>query len=251
MIVEFIGPSGSGKTTLAREVARLGAAHGFVEASDVVVGRARMQRLSNSTARNMVADLSALIEIPRLDPDRRAFVRYALASLGGSLPVSIRMFNYGRSVIRRTGMDSIAQRTAPDRIVLADEGVLLSVYLLFVYGNRSHDVEELAGFLDVAPLPDRVIHVRAPVATLEERAVSRSDPRPDIVDRRLRADRTVLDRAIETFDALAASPNLADRVHTIENSNGSPERLAELAGELVETIDGWRAEILGMNGDER
>lgn len=218
MIVEFIGASGSGKTTLARGVAQhLAAVEDCTTASDLVLDRWKLKRISHSTMQNVIADIGSFVDLPRLSSDERAFLRYAFRRLSLHRPIGLQTLNYYRSVVRRTGMNSYAHRVGSGRIVLADEGLVLVAYLLFAYGGASFDDRDLAKFASVVPLPDRIVHVKAPVELLIERAISRADRRRELTvsDRRVLQDR--LARAADLFDRLALVPSIHNRVISVEN----------------------------------
>lgn len=236
MIVEFIGASGSGKTSLARQVARyLEEDHSAVLASDLVLRRLRLEKVAAPTVRNVLADLSAVMEMRRLDAKQRTFLAYALRWLKRHRPKSLQTLNYARSIVRRLGVDGIARRRGRRMVVLADEGIVLVAYLLFVYGNTGYDDDDLAEFAGMAPPPDRIVHVRAPLDSLVSRTLSRIDP-----PRELRApdEKTIarfLGSAADMFAKLVTTPQLRDRVIEVENLGGADGQQA-LAATIANSI---------------
>lgn len=237
VIVEFIGASGAGKTSLARDVARmLEETHDVVTASDLVLGRLRLAQVAAPTARNLVADLSALVELLRLTREHRAFLAYALRRLSRHRPKSLQTLNYVRSVIRRLGMDRIVRRRGREMVVLADEGILLAAYPLFVYGEAGFDKDDLAEFAGLAPLPDRIVHVKAPIDSLLQRTLSRRHPPRELRARNEETVRQFLCNAVEMFDELVTTPPLRDRVLEVENVGGADFARRQLAARLADNI---------------
>ena len=97
---------------------------------------------------------------------------------------------------------------------------------------------ELEEFAHLAPTPDRIVYVKAPIDALVERATSRPDRRRQLAGR----DRDVIEqslrRATSLFDGLAATPSLRDRVIIVDGSDGTLDddrQLMALADELRST----------------
>lgn len=246
MIVEFIGASGSGKTSLARNVARsLEETHAVVTASDLVLGRLRMEDIVAPTARNIFADLSAVVEMLRLNGEQRRFLAYAVRRLRRHRPKSLQTLNYVRSIVRRLGMDGIARRRGQHMVVLADEGIVLVAYLLFVYGNTGFDEDDLAEFAEVAPLPDRIVHVKAPLESLVHRTRTRPDPPRELRFRDEETVRRFLDSAAGMFRKLVRTPPLRDRVLEVENPGGYVTE-KELAAMVADSIRGLGGRVGGL-----
>lgn len=245
MIVEFIGSTGSGKTRL------IAAVHGLLEESEDVVrssqlmlGGVGLSRVEHATVRNIVEDLNGLAEFPRLESGERAFLTYAAKRLAARRPLTLQTMNYLRSAIRVVGVLSIASRRGGKRIVLVDEGTVLSAYGLLVYGSSSPSANELARFADIVPLPDLIIYVRAPLDDLLRRTAARPDrPRelrggdPSLVSSRL-------ERAITVFDQLVSLGPIRDRVVEVENAGNEADKWTA----LVDRVGGAILEFRGAQG---
>lgn len=218
MIVEFVGSSGAGKTTLASEVRRrLAGQVQVVTSYELAAGLVGLRQVEHSTIRNLVQDLLAMPFFAGSLARHRAFVAYALRAVvrrSGSLLLAT---NYVRSLVRRIGSYEIARRYGQDRIVLADEGTVLSAHLLFVFTQDEPDQEEIEVFARLVPLPDLVVCIQAPLDNLVQRSLQRSD-----APRELRAEdeQTMekhLRRASGLFDRLAETDRLRDRVLVVAN----------------------------------
>jgi hypothetical protein len=133
-------------------------------------------------------------------------------------------------------MHHLAGARAEGTIVLSDEGTILSAYNLLVGGHPRAGETELADFARLVPLPDVVVHVRAPVETLVERATSRPDPRRQHVGKDAAAVEADVRCTVELFDALVTMPRLRGRVTTIESSNLDQDGRSQLADELAERL---------------
>lgn len=115
--------------------------------------------------------------------------------------------------------------------MLADEGVLLVAYLLFVYGSGAFEGGDIDEFVAHAPLPDLVVHVSASPQRLKERASARSRPRRELADP-FEADRS-LRVASELFEALAGHERIRSRLVRVDNSGESLEELGPLVDRIV------------------
>jgi hypothetical protein len=206
MMVEFVGATGAGKSTLAGEARRhLAPEVDVVDARDLVAEKLGLRPLQHPTLRNLVADLGALPQLLLAWRRHRSYLAFVLRMLGRQGRVTLQTLNYLRSVVRKLGVYEIARRGASDRIVLVDEGTLHSAHLLFVYADSEFGAGDLARFAELVPLPDCVVHVKAPVQELAARTRLRPDP-----PRELRAGREgevggCLERACEVFDGVVAA----------------------------------------------
>jgi hypothetical protein len=236
VIVEFIGASGSGKTSLARNVVQLlEETDDAVMASDLVLRHLHLGKVTARTARNVVADLNSVVEMLRLNGEQRTFLAHALRTLNRHRPRSFQTLNYVRSVVRRLGMDGIARRRGRHMVVLADEGIVLVAYLLFVYGSTGFNEDDLAEFASIAPLPDRIVHVKAPLESLVQRTLSRPDPPRELRGRDKETVTRFLGSAADMFASLVTTPALRDRVVEVENLGDANGRKV-LAARIVESI---------------
>ena len=94
-------------------------------------------------------------------------------------------------------------------------------------------------------MPDVLIHVRAPLSVLVERAVARPDGRRELTGADAAQVRQLLARADDVFTALAATPALRDRVLVVDNPSGplADQRLVgrRMAAMLSDIETGHRA----------
>ena len=246
MIVEFIGCDGAGKTTLSRMLQ----AHGIpgrrvVSMPDLVLDRPALRRVVHPTAVNLVQDVCGLPYFAGAFPRRRAFVGLAARTLARYAPTTFDRLNEMRGVVRTVGMFELARRRARDRIVLSDEGTVLTTYF-FALGDADLDRDELERFARLVPRPDRLVYVKAPVSALVERAASRPDPRRHHAGRdRAQIERRVR-RTADVFERVAASPALRDRVIEIENGDSDETRRRQIVEGLAATL-GHVAELSGSH----
>ena len=236
MIVELIGSAGAGKTTLRRLLCDRGIrGHDVVAMPDLALDRALLRRITHPTAINFVQELRGLPFFLGAFPREREFIAFARSMLWRHRSTFERL-NGLRGIVRKVGMYHLAGARAEGTIVLSDEGTILSAYNLLVGGHPRVGETELADFARLVPLPDVVVHVRAPVETLVERATSRPDPRRQHVGKDAAAVEADIRCTVELFDALVTMPRFRGRVTTIESSNLDQDGRSRLADELAERL---------------
>ncbi|HEX6579562.1 MAG TPA: hypothetical protein VF195_01630 [Actinomycetota bacterium] len=247
MIVEFIGATGAGKSTLARELLRRGLESGSVRmATDLVIDRPGRRWVENPHAVNLLADAAALPPFLRSFHDHRAFVRFAFRRLRHHAPSTFAKANYLRNVVRKVGVHELTRWADPSVTFLNDEGTILIAYQLFVYSDAAPTPSEIERFSRLVPLPDLVVHVKAPTDLLVERAMIRPDVRRELAGQDEERIGSWIRRAITVFDALAESEAIRDRVVTIELADASPEGLDRAVGRLRDAVE-TRARALGSS----
>lgn len=241
MIVEFIGCSGAGKTTLMHAVREcVSVPDSVVTAWDLVIDRPGRRWVTNQPAINLIADATALVPFARCYRSNREFFSFALRRLMAHAPSTFAKLNYTRNVIRKVGIHELAKRRAIDRTVLVDEGTVLIAYQLFVYSPAPYSPADVEQFARLVPAPDLLVHVKAPLPTLANRSMSRSDQRRELKGRDRQQVREFIERADELFDALAATDALRDRVLVVENPDGSPEVRRLVAQRIATGIEGFK-----------
>jgi thymidylate kinase len=236
MIVELIGCTGVGKTTVMRGLR----AHGIGELptrtmGELVLDRPALRRVAHPTAVNVAQELYALPALAVALRRRRAFLAFASRNLLRHAPSPAERLSRVRAIVRRTGMFEVASRPAhAGELVLSDEGTVLLAFM-FPLDGRPYDTEELARFAKLVPLPDLVVHVRAPLDLLVRRARARTDRGRQLGAMDADELELLLRRTSEVFDTLAGTAPVRDRVVTIDGSLGS-EALPGLAATLADRL---------------
>ena len=235
MIVELIGCDGAGKTTLGRmlvEPGVLGAR--AVGMADLVLDRPGLRGITHPTVRNVAQELAGLPFLLRALGRRRAYLAFARRMHKRYAPSAYHRLNGMRGIVRRVGMYDLARSRATDRIVLSDEGTVLSAYL-FALTHVDLDRSHVARFAELVPAPDTMIYVRAPLDALVERALARPDTRPQHSGKSRSEVARTIGRTVDVFDLVAGLAPLRDRVLVVENDGDrdSLDRLcAGIAAEL-------------------
>lgn len=264
MIVEFVGSTGAGKTTLASEVQRKLAEQAPVVSSfDLAADLLGLRRVTHPTARNLIQDLVGLPFFLWSLRRHRAFVSFALKTLAREFKFSFVTVNYLRSIVRKIGMYELIKRYNHGQIVLVDEGTVLSAYLLFVYARDISSQQELEKFASLVPLPDLVVYIKAPMDSLVQRSLQRSDPRREMRSKDPKAVEEYVRRAAEMFDRLTQTERIRDRVLVVANPASTEvqrsllaEGIArfilntEPAGEQMSTLPTGRIEPSSMIGEK-
>ena len=143
-------------------------------------------------------------------------------------------------------MHELTRRADPAVAFLNDEGTVLIAYQLFVYSDAAPTPSEIERFAGLVPLPDLVVHVKAPTDLLVERATTRPDVRRELAGLDGERIGSCIGRAISVFDALARSDAMRDRVVTIEFEDASPEGLDRAVEQLRDAVE-TRARALGSS----
>lgn len=232
MIVELIGCDGSGKTTLGRMLAGQGGfgARGVLMA-DLVLDRPGLRGIAHPTARNVAQEVAGLPFLLSGLRRRRTYLAFARSMHAHYAPSLYHRLNGMRGIARRVGMYELARSRAADRVVLSDEGTVLSAYL-FALTDVELDRSDLSRFCELVPTPDAIVYVKASVEALVDRALSRPDRRPQHVGRSREEVRRTIARTMEVFDLVADSPRLRDRVLAVEN-DGDRDSLARLCAGIA------------------
>lgn len=234
MIVEFIGCAGAGKTTLRRTLCDRGIDGSRVVAMpDLLLDRALLRRIEHPSEQNVVQEIGSfpfLLGAWRRNRDFFAFARRMLFRDGVT---TYDKLNTLRGIARKVGMYHLAMNRAPSSIVLSDEGTLLSAYNLFVLTNAEFGRPEIETFAQLVPLPDRIVYVRVPVATLVERAATRPDARRQHRGKDVSDIERDIRRTVDLFELIATTPVLDGRVITVENDNGDEASRREVTEKVA------------------
>jgi thymidylate kinase len=173
----------------------------------------------------------------------RDFVRFAFDRLRHHAPSTFAKVNYLRNVVRKLGIHEMARKADPRTTFLVDEGTILIAYQLFVYSDAPFSEADLERFVRLVPLPDLVVHVKAPIDVLQERALTRPDRRRELARKSGDEVQRRIAQAVELFDALAEIEPIRDRLLTVEIADDSPAGLdaavRKIAGSLAGTDAGW------------
>jgi thymidylate kinase len=239
MIIEFIGATGAGKTTLARGLRHRGIPARRVRmATDLVTDRLGRRSIEDPHTINLLADVSALPWFVRAFDRDRDFVRFAVDRLWHHAPSTFAKANYLRNIVRKLGMDEMARRADPRTTFLVDEGTILMAYQLFVYSDAPTTQADLERFVRLVPLPDLVVHVKAPIDVLLRRASTRPDRRRELARKDADEVERRIGQAVELFDALAKIAPIRDRLLTVEIADDSPEHLDRAVREIAGSLAG-------------
>jgi len=237
MIIEFIGSTGAGKTTLISEVQRrLAEQAQAVPSFDLVADLLRLRHVTNPTVRNLIQDLVGLPFFIGSLYQHRAFVGFALKTLARHKSYTFFTANYLRSIVRKIGTYEIFKRYNHNRIILVDEGTVLSAHLLFVYTRTIYSQEDIETFASLVPLPELVVCIRAPVDNLAQRSLKRSDAPKEIRWKNQKLVEKHVSRAAKMFDQIAETKEIRDRVLVVANPVSTDEERGVVADRIAKFI---------------
>jgi thymidylate kinase len=224
VIVEFIGCTGAGKTTLISKVRdRLTQTTQVTSSFDLVAAPLGLGRVIHPTARNLIQEFAGLPFFMAALPRHQAFVNLALRMLARQANFSIFTINNLRSLERKLGVYEIIRRYEHERIVMVDEGTVLSAHNVFVFTNAFYTPEEIAQFAALIPLPDVIVYIRAPVDSLINRTLQRTDPPRELKSRDRALIERYVNRAVTLFDQLVETEEIRDRVLIVENPESADQ----------------------------
>jgi hypothetical protein len=236
MMVEFVGSTGAGKTTVAAAVERrLAGLETVAAAPDLLASLVGLPPSSRPLQRNLVCDLVGLPYVLGSLHRHGAFLRFCLATLARQR-LSLQAANRVRSTLRKVGVYEIVRRHGNGRIVLVDEGTVLHAHNLFIFESHELKPAELERFASVVPLPDLIVHVKAPLALSVRRCLERPDPPRELRARDPAAAERYLGRAAALFEALVELPRIRGRVVAVDNPGGRSGAEPPDVDELVRAI---------------
>ncbi|MCI0562553.1 MAG: hypothetical protein MN733_29050 [Nitrososphaera sp.] len=237
MIIEFIGSTGAGKTTLISEVQRrLAEQAQAVTSFDLVADLLGLRRVTNPTIRNLIQDLVGLPFFVGSLYQHRAFVVFTLKTLACHKSSIFSILNYLRSIVRKVGMYEIVKRYNHDRIILVDEGTILSAHLLFVFTSTIYSQKDIEKFASLVPLPELVVYIKAPVDSLVQRSLRRSDARKEMRSKNQILVEKYVSRAAEMFDRLTETKRIRDRVLIVANPDSGEGECGAVADHIATFI---------------
>jgi thymidylate kinase len=218
MIIEFIGTTGAGKTTLIAEVQRrLAQTTNVTTPFEVVAAPLGLRSVTHPTAQNLVQEVAGLPFFVRSLPRHKSFVTFTLRMLARQAGFTFSTISNLRSLERKIGVYEISKRYGRERLILVDEGTVLTAHNIFVFTGARYTPEEIARFAALVPLPDVIIYVRAPIDTLIKRSLHRSDRRRELEGINQAQLEGYIKRAVAMFDQIVAAEPIRPRVLIVEN----------------------------------
>ncbi len=217
-MIEFIGSTGAGKTTLILEVQRK--LTGIAEVSTafhLIAVPLGAQGVVHPTAQNLIQELVGFPFFLFSLRGNTRFLIFALKMLARHSGFTFFTVNYLRSLERTIGVYEVIRRYARGRVVLVDEGTVLSAHNIFVYTDAPYSSEEIAEFASLVPLPDLIVYVKAPIDTLIQRSLQRSDPPKEMRSKDPALIEKYIRRADAIFEQLAKAEKIRSRLLIVEN----------------------------------
>jgi deoxyadenosine/deoxycytidine kinase len=240
MHIELIGSTSAGKTTLAKKMVEAGKKSGvhISLSDDFMLEQLKLGWVRNEFVRRRLVEAAAFAICLTCLAKYKEFFAFVIRegrSYSGSWFYKI---NRIRNVFRKIGIfEFISRRSASQQVILADnEGILQGVHNLFVHQNSQADLEKIARYAELVPLPDVVLYLQQEEDVLISRTLGRGHARvagssPDHVVHFIR-------QAVAVFDELISSPKIQERLlivdggwnisHKVDHSPTNFHRVTEL-----------------------
>jgi thymidylate kinase len=237
MTVEFIGSTGAGKTTLISKLQRrLVKTTEVTTPFDLIAAPLGLRDVNHTTAQNLIQELIGLPFFIRSLPRHKAFVSFTLKMLARQANFSFLTISNLRSLERKLGMYEIIRRYKRDRMVLVDEGTVLTAHNVFVFTSVVYTPEEIARFASLIPLPDVIVYVRAPLESLIKRSLERSDRRRELESKDRALIEKYLNRAVALFEQLVEVEEIRNRVLIVENPESADKGCETVVDYISESL---------------
>jgi deoxyadenosine/deoxycytidine kinase len=236
MIIEFIGSTGAGKTTLIKEIQRrMAKTEQVTTCVDLAASMLGIQGVTNPTVQNIILELVGLPFFIGSLNRYKEFIQYTVKLFLRNFRFSITAINNLRSLERKIGGYEISSRYGKDRIIFVDEGPLLAAHM-FVFTGAAYTPEEIARFVELLPLPDLVVYVRASVETLIHRTIRRGDPPREINKNNLTQTKDYVNRAVAMFDQLIEFQNIRSRLLIVESPDFTEQGYDQVVDDILSFI---------------
>ena len=238
MIVEFIGSTGAGKTTLINEVhCRLAKTSKVTTSIDLATSLLGLKGVTNPTLQNLVQEFISLPFFIGTLYKYNEYLRHTIKLFWRKTSFSMQAIHNLRSLERKIGMYEITKVLGKEQVILVDEGPILALHM-FVSVKNAYSPKEISKFIDLLPLPDLIIYIRASVDTLIEHTVRRPDP-PREVDRKNPAQMEgYLENAVAMFDQLTQAEIIRDRLLVVESLDLSGPGFNQVVDSVCQSILG-------------
>ena len=236
MIVEFIGATGAGKTTLINAVhCRLEKTVKVTTSVDLSTSLLGFKNVTNLTLQNLEQELISLPFFIGTLYKYNEYLHHTVKLFWRNSGFSMQTIHNLRSLERKIGMYEITKILGKDQVILVDEGPILALHM-FASAKNTYSPEEIARFIDLLPLPDLIIYIRASVDTLIERTVRRVDP-PREVDLKNPAQMDAyFTNAVALFDQLTQAENIRDRLLVVESLDIAGPKFDQVVNSIPQSI---------------
>lgn len=238
MHIEIIGSTSAGKTTLAKKMVDAGKISGIdvFLSDDFILAQLHIGWVKNDFIRRRLVEVVAFGICLTCLSRYKDFLRFVFRE-GKSSPGSLfYKVNRIRNVIRKIGIfEFISRNSGSKQIVLADnEGILQGVHNLFVHQSSQADLQKIARYVDLVPLPDIVLYLQQEEEVLVSRTLGRGHARlvgssPDKVVHFIR-------QAVAVFNEIINIPKVQERLLIVDgglNIHRGPENSFDANSHLV------------------
>lgn len=237
MQIEFMGCTGAGKTTLISALhSRLAKTEEVRTSFDLIAAPVGLRRVTNPTMRNLIQEFLGFPYIICSLHRHMTFLIFTLKMLARHSPFNFRTINYLRSLERTLGVYEIIRRHQRDQIIIVDEGTIVPAHNLFVYTDADYTSAEISRYATLAPLPDLLIYIKAPIDILIQRSLKRSDPPREMGSKIRTLIEKYIHRAVAMFDQLVEVDRIRARTLVVENPEATDQGRDAVVNKIVQFI---------------
>jgi len=219
MHIELIGSTSAGKTTLAKKMVAAGKINGvdISLSDDFLLDQLHLSWVKNEFIRRRLVEIVAFAIYLSCLARYKDFFRFVVREGKSSSGSWFYKINRIRNVIRKIGIfEFISRRSGSQQIVLADnEGILQGVHNLFVHQSSQADLQKIARYVELVPLPDVVLYLHQDEAVLVSRTLGRGHARVSVSS----PDKVVhfIRQAVAVFNEMINIPKVQERLLIVDN----------------------------------
>ena len=218
MHVELIGSTSAGKTTLAKKMVEAGKDKG-VDVSlsdDFMLAQLHFGWVKNEFFRRRLVEIMAFAVWLTCLARYKDFFGFVIREGRYSPGSWFYKMNRIRNVIRKIGIyEFISRRSGSQQVVLADnEGILQGVHNLFVHQNSQADLQKIARYVELVPLPDVVLYLQQREEVLVARTIGRGHGR--ITGSSQHKVVHFIRQAVAVFNELINIPEIQERLLIVD-----------------------------------
>lgn len=236
MLIEFVGCSSAGKTTLINKTLAALSSRGLTAtvSSTRIAAATGTSWVRNPRLRNLLLSVLLLPWFVKSLASHRLYYPFALRIIWRDASTVVNRLSRLRSQMRLMAVDELVRaKKQKDELILVDEGSLGNAHNVLVNLQSPPRPDEVSQYVKLAPAPDLIIHVEAPVEVALERTMRRPD-KPLWGPLSQESFASFIRHGAEVFKMLASDAHYDGRLLTVVNDDDSFAKTDALITQIVE-----------------